>query len=109
MDSNEIMKAIEGAKTMAKKKVKLKTELTRDEVQELLEVYRIMDAICTDFREMFDTDLSKVRRLEDVSRKLKDMFDFRPPPDREGDPNHWRPYVLPDDGRAWYSKPKKDE
>ena len=109
MDSNEIMKAIEGAKTMAKKKVKLKTELTRDEVQELLEVYRIMDAICTDFREMFDTDLSKVRRLEDVSRKLKDMFDFRPPTDSEGDPNHWRPYVLPDDGRAWYSKPKKDE
>ena len=109
MDSNEIMKAIEGAKTMAKKKVKLKTELTRDEVQELLEVYRIMDAICDDFKEMFDTDLSKVRRLEDVSTKLKDMFDFRPPTDSEGDPNHWRPYVLPDDDRAWYSKPKKDE
>ena len=54
MDSNEIMKAIEGAKTMAKKKVKLKTELTRDEVQELLEAYRIMDAICTDFIEMCD-------------------------------------------------------
>ena len=29
--------------------------------------------------------------------------------DSEGDPNHWRPYVLPDDDRAWYSKPKKDE
>ena len=109
MDSNEIMKAIEGAKTVANKKVKLKTELTRDEVQEILEAYRVMDAICTDFREMFDTDLSKVRRLEDVSTKLKDMFDFRPPTDSEGDPNHWRPYVLPDDDRAWYSKPKKDE
>ncbi len=32
MTNDEIMKAIEGAKTMAKKKVKLKTELTRDEV-----------------------------------------------------------------------------
>ena len=109
MDSNEIMKAIEGAKTMAKKKVKLKTELTRDEVQELLEVYRIMDAICDDFKEMFDTDLSKVRKLEEMSYTLKNMFDFRPPTDSEGDPNHWRPYVLPDDDRAWYSKPKKDE
>lgn len=94
---------------MANKEVKLKTELTREEVQELLEVYRSMDAICTDFREMFDTDLGKVRKLEDVSTKLKDMFDFRPPTDSEGDPNHWRPYVLPDDDRAWYHKPKKDE
>ena len=30
---------------MKNKKVKLKTELTRDEVQELLEVYRSIDAI----------------------------------------------------------------
>ena len=109
MDSNEIMKAIEGAKTMKNKEVKLKTELTRDEVQELLEVYRSIDAICTDFREMFDTDISKVRKLEEMSYTLKNMFDFRPITDSEGDPNHWRPYVMPDDDRAWYSKPKKDE
>jgi len=94
---------------MKNKEVKLKTELTRDEVQEILEAYRIMDAICTDFREMFDTDLSKVRRLEDVSTNLYFLLVCRPPTDSEGDPNHWRPYVLPDDDRAWYSKPKKDE
>ena len=76
MNSDEIMEAIEGAKTMAKKKVKLKTELTREEVQELLEVYRIMDSICTDFREMFDTSLNKVSKLEDMSITLKNMFDF---------------------------------
>jgi len=108
MDSDEIMEAIEGAKTMAKKKVKLKTELTREEVQELLEVYRSMDAICTDFREMFDTSIAKVSKLEDMSITLKNMFDFRPPTDSEGDPNHWRPYVLPDDDRAWFHK-KEDE
>ena len=108
MDSDEIMEAIEGAKTMAKKEVKLKTELTREEVQELLEVYRIMDSICTDCREMFDTSLNKVSKLEDMSITLKNMFDFRPPTDSEGDPNHWRAYVLPDDDRAWYSK-KEDE
>ena len=38
MDSNEIMKAIEGAKTMKNKEVKLKTELNRSEVEELREV-----------------------------------------------------------------------
>jgi hypothetical protein len=108
MDSDEIMEAIEGAKTMAKKKVKLKTELTRSEVEELLEVYRIMDSICTDFREMFDTSLNKVSKLEDMSITLKNMFDFRPPTDSEGDPNHWRPYVLPDDDKAWFHK-KEDE
>ena len=102
MDSDEIMEAIEGAKTMAKKKLKLK--LTREEVQELLEVYRSMDAICTDFREIFDTSINKLSKLEDMSITLKNMFDFRPPTDSEGSPNHWRPYVLPDDDRAWYSK-----
>jgi len=39
---------------------------------------------------------------------LKNMFDFRPPTDSEGEPNHWRPYVLPDDDRAWFHK-KEDE
>ena len=91
---------------MAKKKLKLK--LTREEVQELLEVYRSMDAICTDFREIFDTSINKLSKLEDMSITLKNMFDFRPPTDSEGDPNHWRPYVLPDDDRAWFHK-KEDE
>tara|TARA_R100001463_G_C3385873_1_gene206231 strand:- start:222 stop:503 length:282 start_codon:yes stop_codon:yes gene_type:complete len=93
---------------MVNKKLKLKTELTREEVQELLEVYRSMDAICTDFREMFDTSIAKVSKLEDMSITLKNMFDFRPPTDSEGDPNHWRPYVLPDDDRAWFHK-KEDK
>ena len=109
MDSNEIMKAIEGAKTMKNKEVKLKTKLTRSEVADLLEVYRIMDDICDDFKEMFDTDLGKVRKLEEMSYTLKNMFDFRPITDSEGDPNHWRPYVMPDDDRAWFHKPEKDE
>ena len=91
---------------MTDKEVKL--NLSRNEVEELLEVYRSIDAICTDFREMFDTDISKIRKLEEMSYTLKNMFDFRPPTDSEGDPNHWRPYVLPDDERAWYSKKEEE-
>ena len=109
MDSNEIMKAIEGAKTMKNKEVKLKTKLTRNEVADLLEVYRIMDDICDDFKEMFDTSLEKVRRLEDMSYKLKNIFNFRPRIGEDGSPNHWRPYVMPDDEEAWFHKPEKDE
>ena len=91
---------------MTDKEVKL--NLTRNELEEILEVYRSIDAICTDFREMFDTDISKIRKLEEMSITLKNMFDFRPPTDSEGDPNHWRPYVLPDDDRAWYSKKEEE-
>ena len=87
---------------MTDKEVKL--TLTRSEVEKLLEVYRSMDELVSDFREMFDTSLEKVRKLEDMSFTLKNMFDFRPPKDSEGGPNHWRPYVLPDDERAWYHK-----
>ena len=44
---------------MKNKEVKLKTKLTRSEIEELLEVYRSMDDICDDFKEMFDTSLRK--------------------------------------------------
>jgi len=86
----------------------VKTELTREEVVELLGLYHVIDEICTDFGEMFDTDLGKVRKLQDMSYTLKNMFDFRPMTDSEGSPNHWRPYVMPDDDRAWFHTPKED-
>ena len=53
--------------------------------------------------------LVKVRKLEEMSYTLKNMFDFRPRTDEDGSPNHWRPYVLPDDEEAWFHKPEKDE
>ena len=87
----------------------VKTELTRDEVVELLNVYIIMDEICTDFQEIFDTDLAKVRKLQDMSQVLKNLFDFRPRTGEDGNPNHWQPYVMPDDDRAWYHVPKEDK
>ena len=86
----------------------VKTELTREEVVELLGLYHIIDEIVHDFGEMFDTDLGKVRKLQDMSYTLKNLFDFRPMTDSEGSPNHWRPYVMPDDDRAWYHVPKED-
>ena len=86
----------------------VKTELTREEVVEQLGLYHIIDEIVSDFGEMFDTDLGKVRRLQDMSYTLKNMFDFRPITDSEGSPNHWRPYVMPDDDRAWFHTPKED-
>ena len=86
----------------------VKTELTRDEVVELLGLYHVIDEIVSDFGEMFDTDLGKVRRLQDMSYKLKNLFDFRPPTDDEGKPNHWRPYVMPDDDRACYYTTEED-
>ena len=67
-----------------------------------------MDDICDDFQEMFDTDLAKVRKLQDMSQVLKNLFDFRPRTGEDGNPNHWQPYVMPDDDRAWYHVPKED-
>ena len=93
---------------MTKKNVTLKTELTREEVVELLNVYTIMDEIVSDFGEMFDTDLGKVRKLQEMSWTLKNLFDFRPRTNEDGYPEHYRSYVMPDDDRAWYNTPKED-
>ena len=83
----------------------VKTELTREEVVELLGLYHVIDEIVSDFGEMFDTDLGKIRKLQDMSYTLKNLFDFRPVTDAEGHPNHYSPYVMPDDPRAWYYAP----
>ena len=80
----------------------IKTELTRDEVLMLLEVYNCMDSMVDDTMEMMDVRLSQLSDLRDKSYALKNMFDFRPPAREDGNPNHWKPYVLPDDPTAWY-------
>ena len=49
---------------MKNKEVKLKTKLTRNEVADLLEVYRIMDDICDDFKEMFDTEFTQKAAMD---------------------------------------------
>ena len=80
----------------------IKTELTRDEVAILLEVYNTIDALVDDTMEMMDVRLSQLSDARDKAFALKNMFDFRAPIGDDGNPNHWKPYVLPDDPTAWY-------
>ena len=80
----------------------IKTELTRDEVAILLEVYNTIDALVDDTMEMLDVRLSQLSDARDKAYALKQMFDFRAPVGDDGNPNHWKPYVLPDDPNAWY-------
>jgi hypothetical protein len=80
----------------------IKTELTRDEVAILLEVYNTIDALVDDTTEMLDVRLSQLSDARDKAYALKQMFDFRAPIGDDGNPNHWKPCVLPDDPKAWY-------
>ena len=80
----------------------LKTELTRDEVKILLEVYNTIDALVDDTMECMDVRLSQLSDARDKAIALKKMFDFRAPVGDDGNPNHWKPNVLPDDPNAWY-------
>ena len=80
----------------------IKTELNRDEVTILLEVYNCMDSMVDDTMEMMDVRLSQLSDLRDKSYALKNMFDFRPPAREDGNPNHYKPYVLPDNPTAWF-------
>jgi len=80
----------------------IKTELTRDEVAILLEVYNTIDALVDDTMEMMDVRLSQLSDARDKAFALKNMFDFRPVIGDDGNPNHWTPCVLPDDPNAWY-------
>lgn len=83
---------------------KLKTKLTREEVQQLCDLYNAIDSILNDAGETFDVSLSDMHCLRDGAWKLRGMFEFTNQK-HDKDPNkpaHWLPQVLPDDDRAWY-------
>jgi len=86
----------------------VKTELTRDEVMILLEVYNTIDAMVDDTMEMMDVRLSQLSDLRDKSYSLRNMFDFRNPMNDCGHPAHWKPSVMPDDPTAWYHDSEVD-
>ena len=80
----------------------VKTELTRDEVLKLLEVYNTVNAMVEDTVEMMDVRLSQLSDLQDKAYTLRDMFNFRNPMNDCGHPAHWKESVLPDDPTAWF-------
>ena len=87
----------------------LKTELTREEVTQLLDLYNAVDDVLGDISECFDVSISQLRDLKEHKWKLRSIFEFAPHADDIGDrPCHWKPYVLPDDERAWFYNPDKD-
>lgn len=87
----------------------LKTELTRDEVTVLLEVYNSIDSILEEATEMMDIRLSHLSDLRDKSWALRHMFNFRARADENGNPEHWKANVLPDDPNAWYHYTEETE
>ena len=76
--------------------------LTRDDLLMLLEVYNTVDSLVDDTLEMMDVRLSQLSDARDKAFALKQRFNFRAPIGDDGNPNHWRAYVLPDDPNAWY-------
>ena len=80
----------------------IKTELTRDEVIKLLELYNCVDSFVDDTMECLDVRLSQLSDLQSNAYNLRHMFDFRNPMNDCGHPAHWKPSVLPDDPTAWY-------
>ena len=81
---------------------KLKTKLTRTEVEKLLEVFNTIDSMVDDTMEMMDVRLSQLSDVRDKVYSLQHMFDFRPQVGEDGDPKHWLPKVMPDADNAWY-------
>ena len=91
-------------------KRELKTELTREEVTKLLKLYNVLEHLTDQAGEVFDVDLSTLRDVQHWNYRMKEIFNFAPQADEQGDrPVHWKPYVLADDDRAWFYTPKDDQ
>ena len=104
MTSEEVMQLIQGDTPMSTEKIE-NVMISRSDLEDLLALYNCLDSMTDEVSETFDLDLSTLRNVQTLSYKLKARFDFRPQADDVGDrPCHWKPYVLPDDDRAWYYK-----
>lgn len=108
MTSEEVMQLIQGDTPMTKQKIE-NVLVSRSDLEDLLALYNCLDSMTDEVSETFDLDLSTLRNVQTLSYKLKARFDFRPQADDAGDsPCHWKPYVLPDDERAWFYKGEND-
>ena len=108
MTSEEVMQLIQGDTPMTKQKIE-NVMISRSDLEDLLALYNCLDSMTDEVSETFDLDLSTLRNVQTLSYKLKSRFDFRPQADDIGDrPCHWKPYVLPDDERAWFYKGEND-
>ncbi len=104
MTSEEVMQLIQGDTPMSTEKIE-NVLVSRSDLEDLLALYNCLDSMTDEVSETFDLDLSTLRNVQTLSYKLKARFDFRPQADDVGDrPCHWKPYVLPDDDRAWFYK-----
>ena len=100
MTSEEVMQLIQGDTPMA---TELYEELTREEVEQLLELHNVIDNRLSDASDMFDINLSQLAALSTQMHRFRTMFNFRPQKSDAGNhPAHWKPYVLKEDDRAWY-------
>ena len=84
-----------------------KTKLSRDDLKAVLEVYNKLDRIASNVHEILDMDLSQLRDMQRNLYDLKELFEFRPVKGEDGNPEHYKPYVLPDDPTAWYYKERE--
>lgn len=108
MTSEEVMQLIQGDTPMETAKIE-NVMISRSDLEDLLALYNCLDSMTDEVSETFDLDLSTLRNVQTLSYKLKARFDFRPQADDVGDrPCHWKPYVLPDDERAWFYKGEND-
>lgn len=80
--------------------------ISRSDLEDLLALFNCLDDALGDAGEGFDLSLSQLRDLQAQMWKLKGRYRFTPQSNDEGNPCYWKPYVLPDDDRAWhYERP----
>ena len=105
MTSEEVMKLIQGDTPMKKEKIE-NVMISRDDLEQLLALHNCIQDILGDAGEGFDLSMSQLRDLQGMMWKLKGRYQFAPQSNEDGNPCHWKAYVLPDDDRAWhYERP----
>ena len=108
MTSEEVMELIQGDTPMSTEKIE-NVMISRSDLEDLLALYNCIDSMTNEVSDTFDLDISTLRDIQRLSYMIKSRFDFRPQADDVGDrPCHWKPYVLPDDERAWFYKGEND-
>ena len=84
-------------------KLKNKTRLNETELQMVLDLHNASNDLLSSMSDGFTCTLEELSKLQTLTYRVRNLFNFKPQACEHGHPNHWGDYVLPNASNAWFS------
>jgi len=84
-------------------KLKNKTRLNETELKMVLDFHNASHDLLLSMSDGFTCSLEELSKLQTLTYRVRNLFNFKPQACEHGNPQHWGEYVLPNASNAWLS------